>query len=90
VIGRSADHVVLVVEDDGPGVREEDVPRISDLFFTTKEVGKGTGLGLGLVHRVVRDHGGAVHLASPPGRGLVVEIQIPIWVPGHQAAGENA
>jgi len=89
-IGRSGDHVVLVVEDDGPGVREEDLPRISDLFFTTKEVGKGTGLGLGLVHRVVRDHGGAVHLASQPGRGLVVEIQIPIWVPGHHAAGEDA
>ncbi len=89
-LGRSGEFVVIVVEDDGPGVSDEDLPRISDLFFTTKEVGKGTGLGLGLVHRVVRDHGGEVHLASPSGRGLVVEIQIPIWHPSNSAARERA
>ncbi len=76
------DHVRLVVEDDGPGVAHEDLPRIADLFFTTKDVGKGTGLGLGIVHRVVHQHGGTVELASEPGRGLRVEIRLPAWRSG--------
>ncbi|MBL8860916.1 MAG: HAMP domain-containing protein [Planctomycetes bacterium] len=71
--------LVLSVEDDGPGVAPEDLPRISDLFFTTKDVGKGTGLGLSIVHRIVREHGGALHLASEAGRGLLVEIRLPAW-----------
>lgn len=78
-LAAQGESVVLVVEDDGPGVAAEDLPRIADLFFTTKDVGKGTGLGLAIVHRVVHQHGGTVHLASEPGRGLRVEIVLPAW-----------
>jgi signal transduction histidine kinase len=81
--------IQLVVEDDGPGVALEDLPRIADLFFTTKEIGKGTGLGLGIVHRVVHQHAGSVHITSEPGRGLRVEISLPVWRPGRERSGDS-
>ncbi len=83
-LSHAGGQVVLVVEDDGPGVPAAELPRLVDLFYTTKEAGKGTGLGLSIVHRVVHQHRGAVHLSSAPGRGLRVEITLPAW----DAAGE--
>ncbi len=83
-------HMMLVVEDDGPGVAPADLPRIADLFFTTKDVGKGTGLGLGIVHRVVHQHGGTVQLSSELGSGLRVEIALPIWIPDARRADGTA
>lgn len=76
----------LAVEDDGPGVAPQDLERVADLFYTTKEVGKGTGLGLALVLDVVRRHDGHVHFASEPGRGFRVEILLPLRV-DERAAG---
>ena len=78
-LARRGDGLELSVADDGPGVREEDLPRISDLFFTTKEVGKGTGLGLALVHGVAASHGGQVELESGPGAGFRATIVLPAW-----------
>lgn len=69
--------VRLAVVDDGPGVSQEDLPRLADLFYTTKDVGRGTGLGLALVHSVVQAHGGRVLLASEPGAGFTAEILLP-------------
>ncbi|MFN0241474.1 MAG: sensor histidine kinase [Planctomycetota bacterium] len=84
-LAREDRELVLTVQDDGPGVAAADLPRIADLFYTTKEVGRGTGLGLSLVHTTVAAHGGSVHLTSPPGRGLRVEIRLPIWSDGAAA-----
>lgn len=76
---RAAEHeVTLTVTDDGPGIPEEDIERVADLFYTTKEVGRGTGLGLALVHSVVDQHGGRVHLRNAPERGLRVEVVLPL------------
>ncbi|MDQ4127497.1 MAG: ATP-binding protein, partial [Actinomycetota bacterium] len=63
----SADRVVVVVADDGPGIPREAQGRVFEPFFTTKEVGAGTGLGLDVVRRVVAGHGGEVSVESKPG-----------------------
>ena len=52
--------VLLRVEDSGPGIEPSDVHKVFDIFYTTKEVGKGTGLGLPIVARVVEEHGGRI------------------------------
>lgn len=67
----------IAVEDNGPGVDGSELARISDLFYTSKEVGRGTGLGLALVHNVVDAHRGRVRLSSEPGRGLRAELWLP-------------
>jgi signal transduction histidine kinase len=69
--------VRLRVEDDGVGMSEEQVARAFDLFYTTKEVGEGTGLGLSMVHSIVENHGGRVELRSRKGEGTAAEVVLP-------------
>ena len=73
--------VLLIVEDTGIGMSEEVLGKIFTPFFTTKEVGKGTGLGLPLVHGIITSHGGSVRVKSKVGRGTRFEIQLPIAKP---------
>ena len=54
------DAVTVVVEDNGPGIDEADLPKIFDPFFTTKDVGKGLGLGLSISYNIIRDFGGSI------------------------------
>jgi len=60
--------IVLRVIDTGSGIPPEILSRIFEPFFTTKPIGKGTGLGLGLVHEIVQKHGGTIEVESRPGR----------------------
>jgi len=62
-----AEHVVVEVVDDGPGIPRGARGRVFEPFYTTKEVGTGTGLGLDIVRRVVDAHGGEVSFRSQPG-----------------------
>jgi len=71
-------HVLLVVEDTGPGMSQEILRKIFTPFFTTKDVGKGTGLGLSVVHGIVAGHGGEIKVDSQVGVGTKFEIQLPI------------
>jgi signal transduction histidine kinase len=71
-------YVFLTVRDNGPGVAPELLDKVGDLFFTTKEVGRGTGLGLALVHSAVQRHGGHLRLASELGRWFEAELQFPV------------
>jgi signal transduction histidine kinase len=64
-----ADMVRVEVEDNGPGVAEEDIPHIYDPFFSTKEIGAGTGLGLTVVYGMVSDVGGRVEVDRSSGLG---------------------
>ncbi len=69
--------LVVEVEDDGPGIAPDDIPRIFDAFFTTKPPGSGTGLGLPISHKIiVADHGGELTVESEPGR-TVFRVALP-------------
>jgi two-component system cell cycle sensor histidine kinase/response regulator CckA len=67
----------LSVRDSGCGIAPEIIHRIFDPFFTTKKVGEGTGLGLSMVHGIVKKHAGAVLVKSEPGTGTCFEILLP-------------
>jgi two-component system sensor histidine kinase HupT/HoxJ len=66
------------VRDNGPGVPPEHLDRVFEPFFTTKPVGKGTGLGLAISYNLIRNQGGRLDFASPPGQGVTATIHLPI------------
>jgi two-component system NtrC family sensor kinase len=77
VIATTGEQVSLMVEDNGPGIAEDDLDRIWDPFWTTKAEGEGTGLGLSVVHAIVTGHGGTVEAEGAPERGLRVTVRLP-------------
>lgn len=73
----SNDHRVTVhFDDDGQGIPPENMNKIWDPFFTTKE--QGTGLGLGIVKNIVESHGGSIQIANRPVRGARVTVELPL------------
>lgn len=72
------DHISIMMEDTGVGMSPEVLKQIFLPFFTTKDVGEGTGLGLSVVHGIVSSHGGSVKVDSTPGIGTTFEIQLPL------------
>jgi PAS domain S-box-containing protein len=67
----------LSVEDQGAGISKDVQQRMFDPFFTTKRDGKGTGLGMWIVHRIVRDHGGEIHVETEPGEFTRFNVDLP-------------
>lgn len=75
---RSGKHVKVTVSDTGPGIDPEIIDRIFDPYFTTKEVGKGSGMGLSVVLGIVKNHHGAIAVDSKPGKGTTFSILFPM------------
>ena len=71
------DYIVIMIEDSGSGIKKEDMKNIFVPFFSTKEFGKGTGLGLAFSERVVREHNGFIKTKSEIGRGTTFLIYLP-------------
>jgi len=69
--------VEIRVTDTGAGIAPEDLPRIFDAFYTTKEAGAGNGLGLMVAQSIVTDHGGRIEARSAPGEGTEFRIRLP-------------
>ncbi|WP_052401785.1 PAS domain-containing protein [Muricoccus aerilatus] len=80
------DCLVILVSDDGAGMDAETLARATEPFFTTKGVGRGTGLGLSMVHGLCAQSGGALRLVSAPSQGTTAEIWLPRAEPGSEAA----
>lgn len=70
--------VVLKVEDNGDGIPAENFRKLFTPFFTTKDAGQGTGLGLSVVERIVSEHGGCIRAANAPQGGAVFTVELPL------------
>jgi PAS domain S-box-containing protein len=74
---RPGDYVLISVADSGEGMTEEVLSKAVEPFFTTKEIGKGSGLGLSMVHGVATQSGGGLRIDSRVGRGTTVNVYLP-------------
>jgi signal transduction histidine kinase len=70
--------VSLLIKDSGSGMDEDTKKKIFMPFFTTKDIGEGTGIGLSVVHGIVTSHGGKIKVESKINKGSTFEVQLPI------------
>lgn len=83
-LSREGDHVLVRITDQGPGISEEQIAKIGQPFYTTKE--KGTGLGLMVSYKIVDNHHGNIQVYSKPGEGATFEIRFPYRCPDDDGA----
>ncbi|UCD46557.1 MAG: PAS domain S-box protein [Deltaproteobacteria bacterium] len=71
-------YAALALSDTGVGIPPENIPRIFEPFFSTKETGKGSGMGLAMAYGIVKNHGGFLDVRSVPGKGTTFRVLLPI------------
>ena len=69
--------VVITIRDTGPGIKKEYLNKLFTPFFTTKDPGKGTGLGLNIVHKIITNHRGSISVESEEGKGATFIARFP-------------
>jgi PAS domain S-box-containing protein len=84
------DYVELTVADNGAGIPPQVLERIFEPFYTTKEVGQGSGMGLAMVHGIVHDHGGHIVVESAPREGACFRLYLPALGSGAAAQAKPA
>ena len=75
-VGRN--YINIRITDSGSGVKPEIIDSIFEPFFTTKGTGEGTGLGLAVVHGIVKEHNGEIQVESRPGKGSTFSVFLPV------------
>jgi PAS domain S-box-containing protein len=83
-------YVQIAVRDTGAGMSPETLEHVFEPFFSTKQSGRGTGLGLAMVHGIARQHGGFVDITSAPGAGTTVRLFLPVTEGGAEPVVEEA
>jgi two-component system NtrC family sensor kinase len=81
--------IVLEVADTGEGISKENLAKLFQPFFTTKEEGKGVGLGLAVVYGIVQAHGGEIEVSSAPGEGATFRVVLPVATSEEGRNGED-
>jgi two-component system NtrC family sensor kinase len=74
---KKSKYAVVMVRDNGPGMTEEVLANVFNPFFTTKEAGKGIGMGLAICYKVMEELNGRIDIASEVGNGTTVRLEIP-------------
>jgi len=75
---RDGKRIWLSIADTGHGIQPENLEQIFEPFFSTKETGKGAGLGLSMVYGIIREHSGTIEVSSEPGKGAVFKMTLPV------------
>ncbi len=83
------DSILIRFRDTGSGIAPDHLAKIYDPFFTTKQIGKGTGLGLAVSYGIIRDHGGDILVESQQGEGTLFQITLPLTAARHQLAAAS-
>ncbi|MBF0603924.1 MAG: PAS domain S-box protein [Nitrospirae bacterium] len=80
-LGDDHHEIQVIIHDEGIGIPEENLPKLTTPFFTTKGEQEGTGLGLSIAHSIIEHHGGRIHIASKEQSGTSVTVTLPIVIP---------
>ena len=75
---RKGDHILISIKDSGKGMPPEVQERIFEPFYTTKELGKGAGLGLSICYNIIAQHNGSITVNSSPGTGTEFITSLPV------------
>ena len=75
--GCSKKDIILKISDEGTGLSEEDLDKVFQPFFTTKQQGEGSGLGLSVVHGIVTSHKGTISVKNNPKKGATFTVKLP-------------
>ncbi len=77
-LSEDGQQVIVLIRDNGQGMSEAELAHIFEPFYTTKDPGKGTGLGLATCHRIIEQHGGEINVVSAPGEGTTFVARLPV------------